>query len=134
MVTYNTLVDTYCKAQKPQGARALITEMAQKGLPVTHQTLHPLVQEEIAAQALSLEAASALAESLLGQHGLRPTHVTVSTVMEAMVAMERPAEAIAAFMQAYTEGTYVRGCLAACLLACHGWPPAPFLGQIPALT
>lgn len=105
MVTYNTLVDSYCKAQKPQGARALVGEMARKGLPVSHQTLHPLLQEEIAAQALSLDAALALAEALLGEYGLRPSHVTVCTVMEAMLAMERPADAVAAFLRSYTEGT-----------------------------
>jgi pentatricopeptide repeat protein len=111
VVTYNTLVDAYCKAQKPQGARALVGEMAARGLPVTHQTLHPLLQEEVAAQALSLEAALALAESLLGGYGLRPSHVTVCTVMEAMLAMERPADAVAAFLRSYTEGACARACL-----------------------
>ena len=111
VVTYNTLVDAYCKGQRPQGARALIGEMAAKGLPVTHQTLHPLLQEEITSQALSLDAALALADALLGEYGLRPGHVTVCTVMEAMLAMERPAEAVAAFLRSYTEGRCVSLCL-----------------------
>jgi pentatricopeptide repeat protein len=111
VVTYNTLVDAYCKGQKPQGARALIGEMAAKGLPVTHQTLHPLLQEEITSQALPLDAALALADSLLGGYGLRPSHVTVCTVMEAMLAMERPAEAVATFLRSYTEGASMSGCV-----------------------
>jgi len=111
VVTYNTLVDAYCKGQRPQGARALIGEMAAKGLPVTHQTLHPLLQEEITSQALPLDAALALADALLGEYGLRPGHVTVCTVMEAMLAMERPAEAVAAFLRSYTEGRCVSLCL-----------------------
>ena len=103
-VTYNTLVDAYCKAQKPQGARALVAEMKAGKVPVTHQTLHPLLQEEITSQGASLEQALVLAKEMLEEHGHAPSDVTVCTVMEAMLAMERPGDAIQVFLRSFALG------------------------------
>ncbi|TFJ84003.1 hypothetical protein NSK_005098 [Nannochloropsis salina CCMP1776] len=100
-VTYNTLVDLHCKAQDLGGARSLIEKMKGNAVPVTHQTIHPLVQEEIIARGVSWEEALDLAEALLGAHGLKENDVTICTVMEAMLSLERPRDAIQVFVRSF---------------------------------
>lgn len=54
--------------------------MVNKKITIDHQTLHPLIQEEITSQASSLDDAMRLAEKTLQEHGHHFMNSTVCMV------------------------------------------------------
>jgi len=117
-VTYNTLIDSCSRTGHMPAARSLLSEMEREHIPVDHQTINPFLYGEIVAAGASVDEALNLTTSLLSRYNLKAGNGTIMSVLEAYTDMERPGDAIEAFIR-LSEGRRVSAILYNCLIKAY---------------